>query len=176
MSRNRSGIPAVLLLAPLLAFGCADAGRDASDILAPQLSTTFGAVLVQCPTNQALSARGTVGALGGEISLNGHRVVFPPGAVLLPTEFELAVPVSNYMEIAVRAVGRDGYEFVLEPVSITISYARCTRSNIEKGPLTAWHIDRSTKALLADMDGVDDKEARTVTFSTDHLSGYALAE
>jgi hypothetical protein len=39
-----------------------------------------------------------------------------------------------------------------------------------------WHIDPLTKTFLEDMGGVDDKVARTVTFSTDHFSGYAIAQ
>ncbi|HUF13752.1 MAG TPA: hypothetical protein VMN78_11675 [Longimicrobiales bacterium] len=33
----------------------------------------------------------------------------------------------------------------------------------------------ATGALLQNMGGVDDKENRTVTFRTDHFSGYAVA-
>ena len=41
--------------------------------------------------------------------------------------------------------------------------------------LSVWHIDVTTKALLENMGGVNDTVARKITFSTPHLSGYAVA-
>jgi hypothetical protein len=79
------------------------------------------------------------------------------------------------MEISVEVLGTDSFTFLL-PVTITVSYQRCGRSNIERTPLQAWHIDEATKALLENMGGFDDKAARTVTFTTGHFSGYALAQ
>jgi hypothetical protein len=38
-----------------------------------------------------------------------------------------------------------------------------------------WYIDPATGTLLENMLGVDNKLTRTITFSTGHLSGYAVA-
>jgi hypothetical protein len=98
----------------------------------------------------------------------------PAGAVLVPTLIQVTTPASRYMEVDISVPGVEHFVFEL-PVTVTIDYGRCSRSDLDKAQLTAWYIDSETKALLEAMGGVDDKVARTVTFTTPHLSGYALA-
>jgi hypothetical protein len=133
------------------------------------------AKLLTCPTNETESASALVTPLGGSVALGGHRVDIPIGAVQLPVLITLTEPASPIMEISLRVAGVDFFEFVL-PVRVTISYERCSRSNIDRASLQAWYIDDGTKALLQNMGGFDDKLARTVTFRTGHFSGYALAQ
>ena len=152
---------------------CTEAGEGP---LAPEEASlaSSGAALVECPVSETRSASATVDLLGGTVSLDGHSITLPAGAVLLPTQITLTVPASNYMEIDIRANDLESFQFE-EPVSVVLSYDRCTRSNLDKETLTAWHIDTGTKALLENMGGVDDKTARTVTFESGHLSGFAIA-
>lgn len=131
-------------------------------------------VLVECPASTTSSATALITPLGGSVSAGGTTITVPAGAVLVPTTITVTVPASNYMEVDISVPGVEHFEF-LQPVSVTLSYARCTRSDINKSPLTVWHIDVTTKALLEHMGGTDDKVARSVTFTTGHLSGYALA-
>lgn len=166
---------ALALAAVVTIASCSDAGR-AERITAPEtpdLATSTGPTLLECPTDQTKSVTGTIDLLGGTLELDGHKIVFPANAVLLPTEFTLTVPASNYMEIDVKAAGKDHFQFE-KPVSMTISYTRCTRSNIDKNNLKIFYIDSGTKAILEDMGGVDDKTAKTVTTSTDHFTGYSI--
>ena len=169
------------LVVPLVAAAalgaCADASPTASDPAPPvALSTTSDTAdqPLECPVSTTRSTSGLVTALGGTVTLGGHSVHVPVGAVLGPTTLTLIEPASNHMEIAVHAGGAEHFSF-LAPVTITISYARCTRANIDKDSLTVWHVDEETGAFLEHMGGTDDKDARTVTFGTDHLSGYVIA-
>ena len=141
----------------------------------PQLAETIGSQLVECPTGTTRTTSALIGPLGGTLEVDGHRMTVPAGALLLPTEVTLTVPASQYVEVDIRAGGEEHFVFEA-PVEVSISYARCSRSNIERTSLSAWYIDSETKALLEDMGGVDDKTARTVTFTTGHLSGYAIAD
>lgn len=165
------------LMAPVLlalAVACADIQPTAplhSD--QPALSTTSGAILLECPVDTTRSVTATIDLLGGTLELDGHRVEIPVNAVLLPTEFTLTVPASNYMKIRVRAGDAESYEFA-EPVTLTVSYERCTRSNIDKEELRIYHVDSEGNAILQDMGGTDDKELRRVVTGTDHLSDYAI--
>jgi hypothetical protein len=109
------------------------------------------------------------------VSLGGHSIQIPGGALLDPTPITLTEPASRYVEIGVQAGDAEHFLFEL-PVVVTISYDRCSRSNIDRTPLQVWYIDPITHELLENMGGVDDKLARTVTFLTSHLSGYAIAE
>lgn len=154
--------------------GCAEPTAP-TESLRPVLGTAAGPALVECPTSETQRASAEIGPLGGSVSVAGSKVIVPLGALLLPTTITLTVPESNYMEIGVTANDLEHFEFI-DAVTVTIDYSRCTRSNIDKGALSVWYIASSTKALLEHMGGEDDKLARTVTFTTDHLSSYAVAD
>lgn len=163
------------LAAAIAVAACAVPGiTDAPMSRAPDAALLGSASLVECPTSTTSSATALITPLGGSVSAGGTTIAVPAGAVLVPTTITVTVPASNYMEVDISVPGVEHFEFLV-PVTVTLSYARCTRSDIDKSPLTAWHIDGTTKALLEHMGGTDDKVARAVTFPTGHLSGYALA-
>lgn len=175
MYRFRYSFPAPLLLALLLLAGCSELDTATEPLQPEALSlASTGPVLIECPVATDTATTGMIDATGGAVLLNQHALRLPLLAVSAPTHFELRAPVSNYMELTVRGDQQDSFSFN-EPVSITIDYSRCTRTNIDHDDLTVWQIDPVTKALLEPMGGVDDKVARTVTFETDHLSTYSLA-
>lgn len=172
--RNQLGRLTASLVGVLLLTSCGDAGDPLALAPAEPSFASSGPVLVECPTETSDSATGTIGVLGGVVALGQHALRLPLQAVLVPREFSVATPVSNYMELTVRASGEESFLFN-RPGTITIDYSRCTRSNIDKAPLSVWQIDPQTKELLEHMGGVDDKDARTVTFETGHLSTFAIA-
>jgi hypothetical protein len=139
------------------------------------ISLSSNPSLITCPAGAPQSATGLIGPLGGVIAAGNTQVVIPANAVLAPTSFTLSVPSSKYVEIEVTADGADHFLFDL-PVTVTIDYGRCGRSNLDRGLLSAWNIDPATKALLEQMPSVDNKLTRTVTFTTIHFSGYAVAD
>jgi hypothetical protein len=130
--------------------------------------------LVRCPTNVTRSTTGLIGILGGTLSLGGTVVTIPAGALLAPKTFTLTIPKSKFMEIDVTAKGTNGFIFQL-PVAIALDYSRCSRQSTDQEPLSVWHINTKSKKLLQNMNGVDNKVTRTITFTTGHLSGYAIA-
>jgi hypothetical protein len=133
------------------------------------------AKLVSCPSKESESSAALVTPLdGGTISVGGTQIAIPAGAVTTPTLFTVTVPASKYVEVEITALGVEHFLFDRD-VTITIDYGRCTRSDIDAAPLTAWYIDGITDTPLSPMGGVDDKVARTVTFTTGHLSSYAIA-
>ncbi|MBW3655497.1 MAG: hypothetical protein KY444_05280 [Gemmatimonadetes bacterium] len=168
---------AALSLAAVFATSCADG--SAGPLTGPEgasLASSSGPSALECPVSTTRRTTATIGLLGGALELDGHRVVIPANAVLTPTEFTLTVPASNYVEIDIKAAGEEHYQF-RKPVSLTLSYARCTRTNIDKENLRIFYIDDSrSKALVEDMGGTDDKAARTVTTGTDHFSGYVIGQ
>ena len=86
----------------------------------------------------------------------------------------MTVPASRYLEVDISVAGHEHFIFEL-PVVVTMSYARCNRSNIDFRPLSAWYIDSATKEPLEQMPSIDNKLLKTLTFTTGHLSGYAVA-
>jgi hypothetical protein len=179
MSRLRASpaIKGILAIAALWTLGaCGDpqptepTRPTATDFLgAPSSSSP---TLVECPTSDTKTKSAQIGVLGGTLSIDGTSVLFPKGALPGLTTVTLTVPASKYVEVDITA---DGVEyFVLKPI-VTISYARCARNDVLFRPLTAWYIDAETKGLLEKMATIDNKLTRSVTFSTSHFSGYAIA-
>ena len=130
--------------------------------------------LIQCPTNQSASTSAVVGPLGGIINLGATSVEIPAGALLETVTVNVTEPASQFMEIDVSVEGVEHFVFE-QPIVVTISYARCNRSNIDLRPLSVWYIDGETHELLEPMGGVDNKLTKTITFVTPHFSGYAVA-
>lgn len=161
----------LLVAIALFSLGCSD-----SSITNPLLrSENSPPKLVVCPTSQTLTNTFVASPLlGGSLTLAGTTVSVPAGAVSVPTTFVVTIPASPYMEIEVHALGLDSFLFAT-PATITIDYSRCSTSNVDTEVLSAWHIDTETHAFLEDMGGSDDKVLNRFTFSTGHLSGYALA-
>jgi len=158
---------------------CSDSGRapTAPPRVQPaaQFTETPATHLLVCPATDSARTSGVLGVLGGVLSLGGDALRLPLSAVLLPTAFEIVVPPSQYMEVDVHAVGLTTFLFQ-QPATITIDYARCSPDAIPDGvQLHVVYIDRDTKAILQDMGGSDDRAAHRITFTTGHLSGYAVA-
>lgn len=163
----------------MVLLGLAACDKPSSPVAAlsdtgPSLASSSGAVLVECPSDVTTSAEGTIGSLGGSVQLANHRLSLPPLAVTGSQVFTLTDPAGKYMLLDLKGNGQESFGFD-EPATITIDYSRCSRSNIDKSELSVWKVDPETKALLRHMGGVDDKAARTITFTTDSLSVYSLA-
>ena len=154
--------------------GIAACDESGTDPLAMEPAYSVVPQLVECPSSTSYATSGGVLPTGGSVSLGGHSVALPLGAVLTPVSIGIEEPASRYMLIDLSANGQDHFQF-LAPLTVTISYERCSRTNIDKGPLSVWLVDPATGAMLENMGGVDDKLTRTITFQTDHFSGYAIA-
>jgi hypothetical protein len=150
---------------------------DASGTTFTLLPPLKKSILVECPTEESQSASAIIAsAVGGVVSVSGHSVTLAPNA--LPTGewvVTLTAPASKYVELELSVTGAPYVSFS-PPAIVTIDYSRCARSNIDRAPLRAWYIDSVTKELLENMGGVDDKILRKLTFTTDHFSGYAVAQ
>jgi hypothetical protein len=101
--------------------------------------------------------------------------VFPEGALSDGTNVTLTIPASPYVEIDIHTDRENEFlQPFLRPI-VTISYARCNRSDLFLKWLSAWYIDSDTKALLEKMPSFDNKLTSSVTFRASHFSGYAIA-
>jgi hypothetical protein len=127
--------------------------------------------LLYCPTTDQASARATIGAAGGSVGARGTVLTLPAGAVDAPTEFEVVVPASDYLEVQVHAVGHASFQF-LKPVYISLNFARCSSLPAEK--LQAVYID-ATRSIVELMGAGADRVNKKLVFTTPHLSGYAIA-
>ena len=163
----------------LSAAGCIDASRTPTAPARTEPAAHFAQApathLLVCPTADSARTSGLLTVLGGTLSLGGDALHLPLSAVLFPTLFEVVVPPSPYMEVDVHAVGLTSFLFQ-QPATITIDYSRCSPDAIPADvQLHAVYIDGNTKQILQDMGGSDDRAAQRITFTTGHLSGYAVA-
>ena len=162
-------------MAMLVALSSCGERRATAPDASASASTSSSPTLVECPTNQTDNTTGLVGVLGGVLSLDGSSISIQAGALGAPQLFQMTVPASRFMEIDISAVGLQTFLF-RDSVSVTIDYSRCSRSNLDPSALHVYHIDPLTKALLEDMGGTVDATNQRITFKTNHLSGYALAD
>ena len=131
-----------------------------------------GYELLACPTSTSKStSKLIIPILGGIVSLDGTLIKLPSLALLSPTTITVALPASSVMQADITAGGLLHYIF-RKPVEVTIDYSRCGAVG---GELTVWHFDPATNTFLEDMGGTDDRSLHKITFTTDHLSSYAIA-
>ena len=188
-----------LLFVPVLFVtvlaGCEAADRSPLDVTAPQPflggllggSGASGYTLVEDPLLpgilQAVSTNGVIGLNGGQLSLLGHTLTVPAGAVSQPTVFTLTVLPTGYVEVNLTAtltsvlglvlnVGEQGFA---KPVPITLSYARATNVT-DPSELTVVHVGgllgyRNIQAVTSQVDTT----SQTVTAELEHFSRYSLA-
>jgi hypothetical protein len=153
--------------------GCRDATTAPAAAARPALSQGVAGTLLSCPTNAEERAAAWIGPEGGSVQARGATLRVPAGAVADSTHFEIVVPVSQTMKVDVHAAGAAHFRF-LTPASITINFSRCAGSSVPVALLQAAYIDLNTEAVLEFMGGSVDATGRKVTFTTPHLSGYAI--
>lgn len=174
----------LLLALPALVAACSpDSAPSPLAPAAPMGARTLSArsgndgaagLLLACPSDVAISGEAVIGREGGSLVVGGHALVVPAGAVPKPTTFVLSVPASPVLEIDISGDGRPHYQF-MSPVAVRVDYSRCADDVLPETPLVAWWIDGPGRSKQGEMPSTDDRAARTLTFTTDHLSGYAIA-
>ena len=149
----------------------ADRSVDAT----PGARTQPTATLLECAAAPAASASRVITPAGGVVAAGGHAIAIPRVAVTRPTTITMTVPASRYVEVDIKAAGVEHFEFA-RPVVVTLDYSRCgAAADAIAQSFSAWYLDGATRVFLADMGGVDDRLFRRIFFTTDHLSGYAVA-
>ena len=167
----RSG-PALLLYALLSVTACDVPERTYAPVDGP-LSASSAHGLLSCPSSAELIGGGAVSPAGGTVTVGGNEVVVPLGAITDTVDIVIEEPASPYMLVELTADGQAHWRF-LAPLVVTIDYSRCPIGPLD-APVTVYHVDSATGALLEHMGGTDDRSTRTITFTTDHFSGYAIA-
>jgi hypothetical protein len=176
MTAARRAAPVALLTTWLVA--CAEPYPVEIGAPEPAAATLVASVipggLLTCTADDGWSDTIIIGTSGIAWERNGVRIDVPPGAVPGSTRLDIVVPASRYVEVDVTANRQAHYRF-RAPISITLPLTRCRVPGSDVRVSGAWYIDTESKALLEFMGGTVDADAWSVTFQTDHLSGYAIA-
>jgi hypothetical protein len=148
--------------------------------------TAGGYTLVRDPLlpglTKALSTGTLIGFGGGQVSLLGHTLTVPAGAVSQPTLFTLTVLPTGYVEVdllgtlntlfGVLDVGSKGFQ---KPIPIALTYERATNVR-DPGELTVLRVQSLIGyGKYQVMPSQVDRATRKVTTELDHFSRYTLA-
>lgn len=195
----RSRIPllrSIALLAGLVAFAGCDRSSNPESPLAPQFvsgsnsgsgygysySKNYSVKLVNEPmlSTGDLQVSKLIGLNGGSISLLGHTLTVPAGAVTVPTLFTMAnLPLTPSIDVEVTAtvtdlvgrvidVGSFGFD---KEVTLTLSYSRATNLS---GSSRLWICYVGPDGLIELNSSVNTK-SKTVSTRLNHFSKYAMA-
>lgn len=193
---NRGG-QAVILAIAVLALGC-ESGTEPAGAPALQDSIASGLLSGQALEDGSLAdgllgselsfANRTVAQLsdevvrkkidpdvGGELTLLGHTLTVPAGAVDRPTMFVMSVLAGTTIEVELIAYDPDLYDDVggkgfTKHVTLALSYAEADIDDPES--LTIVHI--RTDGTSEDIPSEVDTEKKVVRAELSHFSRYAL--
>ena len=182
MTRMRPWSLGLTLGAALVALAaCVDPTPITRAPDAVQLATSTGRAAgkkggpLACATSGRKKAHGVIGPEGGSIAIGSTVLTLPAGAVTAPQRFDVELPPSDFLEVGVSARGYASFRFE-KPVTVTVDYSRCAIADLSLLGAAMFHVDESTGELLEKMHTVIDEQARTITFTTPHLSVYIMAE
>ena len=182
MLKRRVVLRALAAMAIVLTVNC---GRDGGfhSPLEPQFATvkaggkTYTRIEESAPAAD-LSLSQVIGIDGGSVSLAGHRITVPAGAVSVPTIFTLTLANNGYVEVELTAVvstllgvvdvGEDGFN---KPVSLALTYARGTNVT-DPARLKIIRLKSNGKHEI--LPSTVQSGPLTVTAELDHFSRYAM--
>ncbi|HUG41592.1 MAG TPA: hypothetical protein VMM12_13975 [Longimicrobiales bacterium] len=185
---NRGGRVAILAVAAF-ALGCENATEPlqdpalevdgATDGLLEETTETLGSELsfahrtVAQLTDEVV--RELVGPEGGTLTLLGHSLTIPEGAVERPTMFVMAVLTGTEIQVELIAYDPDLYEDVggkgfAVPVQLALSYAEADIDDPESLVIVHVQSDGTKVPLESEVD----TDAQVVRADLDHFSRYAL--
>lgn len=200
MLKNRLTKSVLTLLAISAALSCAPGDRRESplapdngaatptapsDLLGllpppPPTSSEYTLIEERAPRLlETLEVSGVIGIFGGKLSLAGHALTVPYGAVTLPTVFTLRLLPTGYIEVELEAVltsllGRTinvGEEGFRKPVPVTLTYVRATNvTDPSRLRIMRVKADGNHEILPSTVDTQD----KTVTAELDHFSRYCM--
>ena len=124
--------------------------------------------LLSCPTQPYAVATATIGPTGGQISVGGHLLVIPAGALSAPTTIHAEAPSEAVASIRLEPHGLTFHR----PAELTLSYRHCALAGLL--PVRVAYTTE-TLDLLDLLPSANDLLRFQVTAPLDHFSRYAVA-
>lgn len=185
------------MLAAVVIAGCEMSDRSASQQLptsptgSPALAelldggnASYSLVHDGLTLDVAESVSATIGREGGQLSLLGHTLAVPHGAVSEPTQFTLTVLPTGYVEVDLTAtvstllggvldVGSRGFR---KPVALSLTYSRATGVPDPSRLLIVHAKGPAGYEELVPVPSRVDERTEVVKAELEHFSRYVLAQ
>ena len=169
-------------LAALAILAACDAQTDR--LLAPEInpdiiiSANGNTKVIKTPNIQNSNwGFALIGSAGGSITVNGHTLKVPAGAVGQSTWFMLKVVASNAVHVDLKAWraadGQPVTQFPIVPVKLTLDASGL--GQVDPGLLIVYLRDDTYDGRKEAVPSTVDLNAGTVTGYLTHFSSYALA-
>lgn len=174
-----------VLSAMLVASACAQ-DRPAETPLAPTVTPSLSATTttytlvhdakpLRLLTSQ-LTLSTLIGPTGGKVSLLGHVLTVPKGAVTVPTIFTMLVLPTGFIEVELAALlpilGTDVGGSFTKPVTLKLTYKRSPDA-IDPARLLIVRVNGTEYEPLVSTVNID---AEAVSAKLTHFSKYAMAQ
>jgi hypothetical protein len=191
MARRSALLRSVFVLATALSFASCDRLADVSSPAAPsadllsdllsQPNYSFKVITESVIPPIDTKVTGLIGIGGGSITLMGHTLTVPSGAVTVPTLFTLIALPNPYVDVEATAtvtgllgnvvdVGIFGFK---KPVTLTLTYSRATNvSNPANLFIGYFRSDGTIEPLKSAVD----TGKKTVSAQLSHFSKYGMCE
>lgn len=106
---------------------------------------------------------------GGEIWHGGHKIDFPPGALMQDAHASISISPSNYVQVD---FGPDGW--FNRPVTVSISYKNVDLSGIDENSLTLSWYDETAGQWIA-VDSKVDTRRQNIIAQVWHFTQYTIS-
>jgi hypothetical protein len=123
---------------------------------------------LRCEPRQRQTSSRRIGARGGQVTLGGHSIDIPAGALASDVEISMSVRPGPFMELEFAP---HGLKF-RKPVEITFNYAGCTVP--ANAPLDVVFVENGWR-ILENMPSSDKRSTKRMSTLTDHFSGYMMS-
>lgn len=126
---------------------------------------------LQCGQGNGAAASNAIGPEGGTVTVRGHSLTVPAGAVNARTEFSITEDRTGYIGVEVLPHGTQ----FLKDATLSLSYGRCGGNPAGFRDLRILEVESGTTRPKRVMPTVVDSATRTVrTSRLNHLSGYLV--
>ncbi len=142
---------------------------------APRASVVGGWSLVSSSSQLSLTVSLVLGSAGGTMSVNGHSLTVPAGALQQPTRITMTTLSGTSVRVSLSAQDAETGEPVTAfptPLKLGLSYASAKVSNPNKLKV-AWLVDG---AIVAVQPSELDKSHKQVVSSLYHFSDWGIAQ
>lgn len=170
--RRGLSVIGVVLLATV---GCERATMPTAPNVTPSSAVVLGdwTLVRTVSTQSSTSVSVTIGSAGGTMSVNGHSLMVPAGALTEPLTFTMSTVAGSSVEVSLSAQNQKGAPVTVfaSPVQLSLSYSGAKVKNVSA--LKVAYLVNGV--IVAVQPSEVDKSQKVVRSWLSHFSDYGIA-